>query len=112
MTVVAIAARIDIDDLPNLARADDLDEATAALAQYGPEARILAGGQSLIAMLNMRLAEPKLLIDISRAQTANYVRRANGHSALSDFGASCRALQRHCGAVLHCPALPVLISRS
>jgi 2-furoyl-CoA dehydrogenase FAD binding subunit len=60
-------------------RAGHLDEATAALAEYGQDARILAGGQSLIAMLNMRLAEPKLLIDISRTRSANYVRRENGH---------------------------------
>ncbi len=63
-------------------RADDLDEAAVALAEYGPDARILAGGQSLIAMLNMRLAEPKLLIDISQAASANYVRRDNGHIAI------------------------------
>jgi 2-furoyl-CoA dehydrogenase FAD binding subunit len=63
-------------------RADHLDEATAALAQFGSDARILAGGQSLIAMLNMRLAEPKLLIDISRTETANYVRRENDRIAI------------------------------
>ena len=44
----------------------DIAEATACLAQYGDDARILAGGQSLIAMLNMRLAEPKVLVDITR----------------------------------------------
>jgi 2-furoyl-CoA dehydrogenase FAD binding subunit len=56
-------------------RVNGVEEAASALWQYGEEARILAGGQSLIAMLNMRLAEPKLLIDISRAEDANYVRR-------------------------------------
>ena len=40
-------------------RADTLEEALAALANEGGEARILAGGQSLMAMLNMRLAKPK-----------------------------------------------------
>src|SRR5690606_23163956 len=39
-----------------------------ALAEYGSDARIMAGGQSLMAMLNLRLVEPKALIDISRLE--------------------------------------------
>ncbi|CAN7716671.1 FAD binding domain-containing protein [Variovorax sp. LjRoot175] len=48
-------------------RADSADAAVAALAAHGDDARILAGGQSLMAVLNMRLAQPSLLIDISRS---------------------------------------------
>ena len=47
-------------------RADDEDEALEALAEAGDDARLLAGGQTLMPMLNMRLVEPALLIDISR----------------------------------------------
>jgi 2-furoyl-CoA dehydrogenase FAD binding subunit len=47
-------------------RADHLDEALDVLGQEGSDARILAGGQSLMAMLNMRLAKPRTLIDIMR----------------------------------------------
>jgi carbon-monoxide dehydrogenase medium subunit len=47
------------------ARPHSLDEAVALLAQHG-EAQLLAGGQSLVAMLNLRLAAPDLLIDIAR----------------------------------------------
>lgn len=47
-------------------RAENLDEALSALRSHGGEARILAGGQSLVAMLNMRLAKPALLVDIMR----------------------------------------------
>ncbi|MCG5236740.1 FAD binding domain-containing protein [Xanthobacter oligotrophicus] len=47
-------------------RADSLDEALSVLGNEGSEARILAGGQSFMAMLNMRLARPKVLIDIMR----------------------------------------------
>jgi 2-furoyl-CoA dehydrogenase FAD binding subunit len=47
-------------------RADSIDEAVAVLAQEGADARIIAGGQSLMPMLNMRLARPKVLIDIMR----------------------------------------------
>jgi CO/xanthine dehydrogenase FAD-binding subunit len=46
-------------------RSDTLDETLAALAQYGLDARIIAGGQSLGAMLNMRILSPKALIDIN-----------------------------------------------
>ena len=44
---------------------DNLDEALALLAEKGEAARICAGGQSLGAMLNMRLASPAVLIDIA-----------------------------------------------
>ena len=42
-----------------------LDEVFSLLAEYGDEARLLAGGQTLMATLNMRLSEPALLIDIT-----------------------------------------------
>ena len=47
-------------------RAEHLDEALDVLGQEGGDARIIAGGQSLMAMLNMRLAKPRTLIDIMR----------------------------------------------
>ncbi|HEU5067786.1 MAG TPA: FAD binding domain-containing protein [Sphingomicrobium sp.] len=46
-------------------RAGSLSEALAALAEYGGDARVIAGGQSLGAMLNMRIVTPKLLVDIN-----------------------------------------------
>lgn len=50
------------------ARCDSAEEAVALLAEHGDEARILAGGQSLMASLAMRVAEPALLADVSRTQ--------------------------------------------
>ena len=47
-------------------RPDDEGEALEALAEAGDDARLLAGGQTLMPMLNMRLVEPAVLIDISR----------------------------------------------
>lgn len=44
----------------------DLDQALTLLAELGPEAKVLAGGQSLVPVLNMRLAGPAHLIDINR----------------------------------------------
>jgi len=48
------------------ARPDNVEEALALLAEHGEDAKVLAGGQSLMAMLNLRLLEPALLIDIAR----------------------------------------------
>ena len=47
-------------------RAESLEQAFDLIDQYGEEARILAGGQSLMATLNMRLSTPKILIDINK----------------------------------------------
>lgn len=55
-------------------RADSAEAAVAALAELGGDARILAGGQSLMAVLNMRLAQPKRLVDISRSTALSEVR--------------------------------------
>lgn len=48
-------------------RVEHIDEAVSVLAEVGEDARILSGGQSLIAMLNMRLARPQVLIDVMHA---------------------------------------------
>lgn len=45
-------------------RAGDLSEAHATLADYGNDARIIAGGQTLMPMLSMRLVRPKVIVDI------------------------------------------------
>lgn len=46
--------------------ADSAEEVVDVLAEYGDDARVLAGGQSLLPMLSMRLARPEVLIDITR----------------------------------------------
>jgi CO/xanthine dehydrogenase FAD-binding subunit len=48
------------------ARPDSAEEALAILAEYGDEATILAGGQSLVPMMNFRLVRPELVVDITR----------------------------------------------
>src|SRR5260370_23032131 len=50
-----------------------LDEAVAALARGGTDAKVLAGGQSLIPLLNFRLARPSLLVDLNRIAELAYV---------------------------------------
>src|SRR5262245_23395864 len=55
------------------------EEAVAQLAAHGDEARILAGGQSLMPILNMRLATPGRLVDLNRVGALSYiVERAGG----------------------------------
>src|SRR3989338_1265374 len=46
----------------------NLPETLELLEQYGDEAKILAGGQSLMPLMNLRLARPKVIIDINRLQ--------------------------------------------
>lgn len=56
-------------------RAYDVDEAIGHLAELGDDAKLLAGGQSLVTMMNFRLARPAALIDISRVPGLSYLRR-------------------------------------
>ena len=59
-------------------RAETPDEALAVLAAEGGDARIIAGGQSLMAMLNTRLAKPKVLIDIMRLKELDRIDLTSG----------------------------------
>src|SRR2546423_14211675 len=53
--------------------AESVEAAAAALAEAGGEAKILAGGQSLVPMLNFRLLRPSILIDINRIPGLAYI---------------------------------------
>jgi carbon-monoxide dehydrogenase medium subunit len=55
-------------------RATSVDHALALLSQFGDEARIVAGGHSLIPMMKLRLARPEALIDINGLAELSYVR--------------------------------------
>jgi carbon-monoxide dehydrogenase medium subunit len=55
-------------------RARDIAGATALLADLGDEAKVIAGGQSLVPMMNFRLATPKHLVDIGRLDELRYLR--------------------------------------
>jgi 2-furoyl-CoA dehydrogenase FAD binding subunit len=60
------------------ARPETVEEAVALLAEYGDDARVLAGGQTLMAMLNLRLADPAILVDITRIAELDTIRNAGG----------------------------------
>ncbi|MAF47604.1 MAG: FAD binding domain-containing protein [Rhodospirillales bacterium] len=59
-------------------RAETEAEALDNLREAGEEARIFAGGQSLMPMMNLRLVEPGILVDISRTAEFAYIREAEG----------------------------------
>jgi xanthine dehydrogenase iron-sulfur cluster and FAD-binding subunit A len=59
-------------------RPESVAEAVAALAEHGEDARVIAGGQSLGAMLNMRLVTPKVLIDINGLADLAAIKSENG----------------------------------
>jgi aerobic carbon-monoxide dehydrogenase medium subunit len=63
-------------------RAHTTDEAFAHLQQHGAEARVLAGGQSLIPAMRFRLARPTVLVDINGIGELNYVRMSDGALAV------------------------------
>ncbi len=54
---------------------ETVDGVIALLRQYGADARVLSGGQSLVPMLNLRVLKPAALIDLNRCPALDYVRR-------------------------------------
>ncbi|MBN9438057.1 FAD binding domain-containing protein [Bosea sp. (in: a-proteobacteria)] len=85
-------------------RAGSLDEALAALAEHGSDARIIAGGQSLLPMLNMRLAKPTLLIDVMGVAGLDQVRR-EGEMIVVPAGVRQAALLKRPGLASEQPLL-------
>ncbi|HEX3551325.1 MAG TPA: xanthine dehydrogenase family protein subunit M [Candidatus Elarobacter sp.] len=63
-------------------RAASVDETIALLGQYGADARILAGGQSLIPAMRFRLARPSVLVDINAIADLAYLRETDGVLAI------------------------------
>ena len=57
-----------------------VDQAVALLREH--DAKLLAGGQSLVPLLNMRLARPAVIVDLNRVDSLDYIRRMNGHLAI------------------------------
>jgi carbon-monoxide dehydrogenase medium subunit len=66
-----------------------LGEAVALLDRHGGDAKILAGGQSLIPAMRFRLALPEVLIDINQIQGLEYVRQADGYLAIGAMTREC-----------------------
>ena len=69
-------------------KATSVEHALALLARFGPEARILAGGHSLIPMMKLRLVQPETLVDINGLSELSYIDVAGGELRIG-------ALTRH-----------------
>lgn len=69
-------------------RAGSAEEAIALVGEHGDEAKLLAGGHSLLPMMKLRLAQPTVLIDIGRIEDLSYIRDGGDHIAIG-------ALTRH-----------------
>ncbi len=78
-------------------RASSVDHAIALLERHGPEARLLAGGHSLLPMMKLRLARPETLIDINGLTDLDYIRLEGDEIVIG-------AMTRH-AAVLDSPLL-------
>jgi carbon-monoxide dehydrogenase medium subunit len=59
-------------------RATSVPHALTLLSRYAPEARILAGGHSLIPMMKLRLVQPEVLVDITRIEGLRHIERSDG----------------------------------
>ena len=85
--------------------AKSLDEALSLLAKHKDDAKILAGGHSLLPAMKLRLSQPKVLIDIARIKDLSYIRESGGQihigATTTHFQIETSDLLRHA-----CPLLP------
>ena len=85
--------------------ARSLDEALSLLAKHKDDAKLLAGGHSLLPAMKLRLAQPKVLIDIGRIKDLSYIREEGGRihigAMTTHFQIETSDLLRHA-----CPLLP------
>ena len=86
-----------------------MDDALGLLAAHGDEAGILAGGQSLVPLLNFRLARPSVVVDINRVADLAYIERRNG---VLEIGALTRhrAVEESAMVSENCPLLSEAIA--
>jgi carbon-monoxide dehydrogenase medium subunit len=90
--------------------AESVDHAIELLGQHGEEAKLLAGGHSLLPIMKLRLAAPAVLVDLGRVDELKYVREDGDHIAI---GAMTRhtdvehnaLLQEHCGLLAYTASL-------
>jgi carbon-monoxide dehydrogenase medium subunit len=64
------------------ARADSLDEAVALLSEHGDDAKLLAGGHSLLPLMKLRLSTPSVIVDVGGLRDLSYIRDNGDHVAI------------------------------
>jgi aerobic carbon-monoxide dehydrogenase medium subunit len=85
-------------------RAGSIDEAVAALGEHGDEAKLLAGGHSLLPLMKLRLAAPEVVIDLGRVDELRGVCDAGDHIAIGamtthDAVTKAELIRDHCGVL-------------
>lgn len=83
---------------------DSLPEFLAILTEHGDDAKILAGGQSLVPMMSFRLAQPTLLVDGNRLSELDFIRHENGELRIGAMTRQ-RRLEREPATGRHDPLL-------
>src|SRR3972149_7861813 len=63
-------------------RASSVDEAVSLLGRHGEDAKLLAGGHSLLPLMKLRLATPSVLIDVGRLKELSYIKDAGDRVAI------------------------------
>jgi len=81
-----------------------VDEAIDLLARHGEQAKVLAGGQSLVPLMNMRLARPAVIVDINRIASLAYITAENGTLRIGALTRQ-RAAERSEVVATRCPLL-------
>jgi aerobic carbon-monoxide dehydrogenase medium subunit len=86
-------------------RARSVEEAVATLAEHGDDAKLLAGGHSLLPLMKLRLAMPAVLVDVGRIPELSYV-RVEGSEVAIGSGTHHHELERDEVARAEVPILP------
>src|SRR6187397_995336 len=86
------------------ARPSTVEEAIALLAKHGDDAKVLAGGHSLIPAMKLRLARPRIVIDIARIANLSEIRESGGRIAIGAL-ATHRAVETSALLNSKCPVL-------
>ena len=93
-----------------LVRPASVEEAVAALVEHGDDAKILAGGHSLLPLMKLRLAMPAVLVDISRIPGLSYV-RVEGDEVAIGAGTRHHEVEKDAVAAAEVPILPYVASQ-
>ena len=80
------------------------EEAVDLLAEHGERAKVLAGGQSLVPLMNMRLARPAVIVDINRIRSLDYIVADDGVLRIGALTRQ-RTAERSPVVAEHCPLL-------
>ncbi|GAA1239476.1 xanthine dehydrogenase family protein subunit M [Prauserella halophila] len=91
--------------------AHDSTETVELLTEYGDDAKILAGGQSLVPLMNFRMARPSVLIDINQTQDMTGIREDDGHLVIGAMARQ-RVLERDPTAGVAVPLLPAALAHT